>query len=431
MSALSGLDSTDPSSADTTEATEPVTMPKGHEIKDNGAKKDIKKTRFYTYFQKNSKRDSYTMTATCSSNMQGASVNMPLTMVKSGKKAYMSMKAPLGNGVAMTMSFISDGQKFYMVFPEARMYLALDASEAGDVNEAMGSLSAIDFEGMEYVKTSEVKADGKKYICEEYKSNDSTIKCYFYGDELVKMEILSSEGVLVCDDIKFSSKVQGACGLHRHICRLRHGRRISGACKMSVTNKNVIITGAAGGIGRAAALAFAKNGFGVLINYRTAKDAAEKLCEEINSQGGRAVRFKADVSVRGDVDEMTDFARRELGAIGVLVNNAGIAQQKMFCDITEQDFDRMMGVTVKGAFNCTQAALPDMVHDKSGKIINVSSMWGVSGASCEVHYSAAKSALIGLTKALARELAPSNIQVNCIAPGVIDTDMNAPRHLSF
>lgn len=207
MSALSGLDSTDPSSADTTEATEPVTMPKGHEIKDNGAKKGIKKTRFYTYFQKNSKRDSYTMTATCSSNMQGASVNMPLTMVKSGKKAYMSMKAPLGNGVAMTMSFISDGQKFYMVFPEARMYLALDASEAGDVNEAMGSLSAIDFEGMEYVKTSEVKADGKKYICEEYKSNDSTIKCYFYGDELVKMEILSSEGVLVCDDIKFSSKV--------------------------------------------------------------------------------------------------------------------------------------------------------------------------------------------------------------------------------
>ena len=208
INALNGVDTTDSSNpASTTEATEPETMPKGHEIKDNGAKKDIKKTRFYTYFQKNSKRDSYTMTATCSSNMQGASVNMPLTMVKSGKKAYMSMKAPLGNGVAMTMSFISDGQKFYMVFPEARMYLALDASEAGDVNEAMGSLSAIDFEGMEYVKTSEVKADGKKYICEEYKSNDSTIKCYFYGDELVKMEILSSEGVLVCDDIKFSSKV--------------------------------------------------------------------------------------------------------------------------------------------------------------------------------------------------------------------------------
>ena len=180
---------------------------------------------------------------------------------------------------------------------------------------------------------------------------------------------------------------------------------------MSVTNKNVIITGAAGGIGRAAALAFAKDGFGVLINYRTSEDAALALCREINEENGRAVCFKADVSVRSEVDEMTDFARRELGRIGVLINNAGIAQQKMFCDITEQDFDRMMGVTVKGAFNCIQAALPDMVHEKNGKIINVSSMWGVCGASCEVHYSAAKSALIGLTKAL--------------APGVIDTKMNA------
>lgn len=173
---------------------------------------------------------------------------------------------------------------------------------------------------------------------------------------------------------------------------------------MSVNNKNVIITGAAGGIGRAAALAFAKDGFGVLINYRTSEDAAFALCREINEENGRAVCFRADVSARSEVDEMTDFARRELGRIGVLINNAGIAQQKMFCDITEQDFDRMMGVTVKGAFNCIQAALPDMVHEKSGKIINVSSMWGVCGASCEVHYSAAKSALIGLTKALARSL---------------------------
>ena len=208
INALNGVDTTDSSNpASTTEATEPVTMPKGHEIKDNGAKKDIKKTRFYAYFQKNSKRDSFTMTATCSSNMQGTSANMPMTVVKSGKKSYMSMKAPVGNGVSMTMSFISDGDKFYMVFPEGRMYLAVDAGEAGDVNEAMNSLSAIDFEGMEYVRTSEVKADGKKYICEEYKSNDSTIKCYFSGDDLVKMEILSSQGVLVCNDIKISSKV--------------------------------------------------------------------------------------------------------------------------------------------------------------------------------------------------------------------------------
>ena len=150
---------------------------------------------------------------------------------------------------------------------------------------------------------------------------------------------------------------------------------------MSVTNKNVIITGAAGGIGRAAALAFAKEGFGVLINYHTSENTALALCREINEENGRAVCFRADVSARSEVDEMTDFARRELGRIGVLINNAGIAQQKMFCDITEQDFDRMMGVTVKGAFNCIQAALPDMVHEKSGKIINVSSIWGVCGAS--------------------------------------------------
>ena len=208
ISALNGVDSTDSSNpASTTEATEPETMPEGKEVKNNAAKSDIKKTRFYAYFQKNSKRDSFTMTATCSSNMQGTSANMPMTVVKSGTKSYMSMKAPVGNGVSMTMSFISDGDKFYMVFPEGRMYLAVDAGEAGDVNEAMNSISAIDFEGMEYVKTSEVKADGKKYICEEYKSNDSTIKCYFSGDDLVKMEILSSQGVLVCNDIKFSSKV--------------------------------------------------------------------------------------------------------------------------------------------------------------------------------------------------------------------------------
>lgn len=208
INALNGVDTTDSSNpASTTEATEPVTMPEGKEIKDKGAKSDIKKTRFYAYFQKNSKRDSFTMTATCSSNMQGSSANMPMTIVKSGNKSYMSMKAPVGNGVSMTMSFIADGDKFYMVFPEGRMYLAVDAGEADDVNEAMSSISAIDFEGMEYVKTSEVKSDGNKYICEEYKSNDSTVKCYFSGDDLVKMEILSSQGVLVCDNIKFSSKV--------------------------------------------------------------------------------------------------------------------------------------------------------------------------------------------------------------------------------
>ena len=112
------------------------------------------------------------------------------------------------------------------------------------------------------------------------------------------------------------------------------------------------------------------------------------------------------------------------GSVEVLVNNAGIAQQKLFTDITEQDWNKMFDVDVKGVFHCCQCALPDMIHGKAGKIINISSMWGQVGASCEVHYSAAKAAVIGLTQALAKEVGPSHIQVNCIAPGVIDTEMN-------
>ena len=115
---------------------------------------------------------------------------------------------------------------------------------------------------------------------------------------------------------------------------------------------------------------------------------------------------------------------KRAGNIDVLVNNAGIAQQKLFSDITESEWDKMFAVDVKGVFNCCQCALPYMVHAKKGKIINISSMWGQAGASCEVHYSAAKAAVIGFTKALAKELGPSGIQVNCIAPGVISTEMN-------
>ena len=118
----------------------------------------------------------------------------------------------------------------------------------------------------------------------------------------------------------------------------------------------------------------------------------------------------------------------DLGQITVLVNNAGIAEQALFSDITEEMWDRMFGVNVKGAYNCTQAVLPHMIHNKYGRIINVSSMWGISGASCEVHYSASKAALIGFTKALAKEVGLSGITVNCVAPGVIATEMNG--HLS-
>ncbi|MEE1011872.1 MAG: SDR family oxidoreductase, partial [Acutalibacteraceae bacterium] len=134
--------------------------------------------------------------------------------------------------------------------------------------------------------------------------------------------------------------------------------------------------------------------------------------------------YKADVSDYNSIKEVFTDAAEVFGGVSVLVNNAGIAQQKLFTDITQEEFDRITAVNFKGVFNCCQCAVPYMVNEKAGKIINISSMWGVCGASCETVYSATKAAVIGLTKALARELAPSNVQVNCVAPGAIDTKMN-------
>ncbi len=190
-------------------------------------------------------------------------------------------------------------------------------------------------------------------------------------------------------------------------------------------NGTVLITGGSRGIGRAAAKAFAKAGYDVAVNYNNSAKAAETICGELSDHGVKASAFKADVSVRAEVDEMILRIKEKLGNITVLVNNAGIGEQALFTDISEEMWDRMFAVNVKGAFNCAQAVLPDMIHSKYGRIINVSSMWGISGASCEVHYSAAKAALIGFTKALAKEEGLSGITVNCVAPGVIDTDMNA------
>ena len=184
--------------------------------------------------------------------------------------------------------------------------------------------------------------------------------------------------------------------------------------------RKALITGASRGIGRATATRLAHDGFSVVINYFRSEKYALSLAEELTAQGACAETYMADVSDRGQVEKMF----QKYGNIDVLVNNAGIAQQKLFLDITGDDWDRMFGTDVKGVFNCCQCALPHMIHIKKGKIINISSMWGQAGASCEVHYSAAKAAVIGLTKALAKELGPSNIQVNCIAPGVIDTEMN-------
>lgn len=190
-------------------------------------------------------------------------------------------------------------------------------------------------------------------------------------------------------------------------------------------NQTVLITGASRGIGRAAAAAFARNGYNVAVNYCKSKEKATDLADELNGYGVMAAAYQADVSDKTAVGEMFRKAEQELGRISVLVNNAGIAEQILFSDITEEKWDKMFAVNVKGTYNCTQAALSSMIHEKYGRIINVSSMWGISGASCEVHYSASKAALIGFTKALAKEVGLSGITVNCIAPGVIGTDMNS------
>ncbi len=187
--------------------------------------------------------------------------------------------------------------------------------------------------------------------------------------------------------------------------------------------KVALITGASRGIGRAAAYQLAQDGCAVCINYYERKDKADELAALLRSEGHEAITVQADVSVRAQVDEMVRRCERELGPVTLLVNNAGVAGQALFQDVTDALWDRYFGVNLCGARNTIQAVLPHMLHEKRGCIINVSSIWGQHGASCEVVYSCTKHALIGLTRSLAMELAPSGIRVNCVAPGVIDTDM--------
>lgn len=188
-------------------------------------------------------------------------------------------------------------------------------------------------------------------------------------------------------------------------------------------NKTAVITGSSRGIGKAIAIAFAENNYNVIINYNKSENEAVKLKEELLNKGYSCEIFKADVSNFEQANSLIDFAVSTYGKIDTLINNAGISQIKLFTDITKQDWDTMLSTNLSSIFNCTQSAVKNMLHYKSGSIINISSMWGICGASCEVHYSAVKAGVIGFTKALAKELAPSGIRVNCISPGVIMTDM--------
>ncbi len=188
--------------------------------------------------------------------------------------------------------------------------------------------------------------------------------------------------------------------------------------------KTVLITGASCGIGRAAAKKFAGEGYRVVLNYHRSGEAAHRLESELQKAGSAVLALQADVADPAQVEAMFRRAGEAFGLIDTLVCNAGIAEQKLFTDITEEDWARMMNINVSGAFRCCKAALPGMIQEKRGKIVLVSSIWGIAGASCEVHYSASKAALIGMTKALAKEVGPSGICVNCVAPGVTATKMN-------
>ena len=189
----------------------------------------------------------------------------------------------------------------------------------------------------------------------------------------------------------------------------------------NIVNKVVVVTGGSRGIGAEIVKFLAKLGYKVVLIYNKSESYAQDVKKQLNN----VEIFKADVSKKEEANALIDFAIKKYGKIDVLINNAGIAQTKLFTEITDEDWKDIIDTNLNSAFYCSREAVKNMIHNKSGLIINISSIWGITGASCEVAYSTSKAAINGFTKALAKELGPSNIRVNAIAPGIINTEMNS------
>lgn len=193
-------------------------------------------------------------------------------------------------------------------------------------------------------------------------------------------------------------------------------------------NKVIIVTGASRGIGREIAKGLAKKGYTIIANYNKSEQQILELQEELEKENIKIDIFKADVSKRNEAKELVENTINKYGKIDVLINNAGISQIKEFTQITDGDWNNMINTNLNSVFYMTQETCKNMIHNKKGCIINISSIWGVEGASCEVHYSVSKAGIDAMTKSLAKEMGPSNIRINSIAPGFINTEMN--KHLS-
>ena len=194
---------------------------------------------------------------------------------------------------------------------------------------------------------------------------------------------------------------------------------------MQDKQKIAIVTGASRGIGREVAKELAESGITVIANYNKSEEEAKKLQQELEEQNFKLEIFKADVSKREDVKKLVEYTIEKYGKIDILINNAGISEYKLFTDETDEDWDKLINTNLYSAFAMSQEVIPNMVHNKKGCIINISSIWGIVGGSLEVLYSISKAGLDGMTKALAKEVGPSNIRVNSIAPGMINTKMNS------